>query len=104
VYREPDRQDAGARANIVRAHATALMVAGRVAERAGDRATADAHFLCAVALMEPHTPNETGYLICYTYAELLEARGKHEQAVMYYQAAADNRRRPPRNKGRRALR
>ena len=105
AYQALDRQDAGAHANVVRAHARALMAAGLVAERTGAPAGADAHFQQAVALMEPLTPNETGYEVCYTYADLLKARDDHKQAVYYYRLAAKHRRRPkPRSKGDRAVR
>lgn len=105
AYQVHDQQDAGAHANVIRAQARAQMVAGLVAERAGDPATADVHFQQAMARVEPLTPNETGYEVCYTYAELLKGRGDHEQAGVYYKKAARHRRRPkPRKQPDRVVR
>jgi transcriptional regulator with XRE-family HTH domain len=89
VYEQHARQgDLRAQANIVRTYAQALSVAGQVAERQGRTAEADTLFQQALALVNQTEYAETSYEIIFTYADLLGARGDHQQAAQYYRMAA----------------
>lgn len=85
--------DTQARAYAIRTRARALRVAGLAAEAQGQPAVADQHFGQAIELV--HEANdETARDIELAYAELLVARGAHEQASQHYRAALQRRARP----------
>ena len=79
--------DPAARSNMQRTYIRALRMAGRVAEAQGDRATADARFTTALDLARDAGLWEAAADLAYAYAELLTARGAHEQAGTYYRQA-----------------
>jgi tetratricopeptide (TPR) repeat protein len=83
--------DQQARANTVRTYARALSVAAGVAERQGDRAEADRLFQQALDLVNQTEYAETSYDITFAYADVLSARGQHQQAALHYRAAAQGR-------------
>lgn len=85
-------KDSQARAHAVRTYAYALSVQARVAEHQGDRPAADYLFQQALDLVNPSEYTETRHTITCTYADLLSARGEHQQAALYYRAAAQGRR------------
>lgn len=72
-------------------HARALQVAALVAERQDQPAQSDVWFRAALALVEHNGPRESAYEVLFSYAETLSARGAHEEAVRYYQAAVQHR-------------
>jgi tetratricopeptide (TPR) repeat protein len=83
--------DPQARANTVRTHARALSVAARVTERQGNQAEADRLFQQALDLVHQTEYAETSYEITFAYADVLSARGQHQQAALHYRAAAQGR-------------
>lgn len=95
-YREQAKQgDTMAQANTVRTYAQALRGMGLVAERRGEPADADRLFQQALDLVQQTEYTETTYEITFTYADLLSARGDHQQAAIYYRAAARGRQHHP---------
>jgi tetratricopeptide (TPR) repeat protein len=93
IFQQGRAADAQARANTTRTHARALRVAGLVAEAQGQPDVADARFAQAIELVHG-THDETARDIELAYAELLVARGAHEQASQHYRAALQRRARP----------
>jgi tetratricopeptide (TPR) repeat protein len=89
AYERPGDQQA--RANTVRTQARALSVAARVAERQGNQAEADRLFQQALDLVHQTEYAETSYDITFAYADVLSARGQHQQAALHYRAAAQGR-------------
>jgi tetratricopeptide (TPR) repeat protein len=83
--------DAQARTAAIRAYVRALRIAGLVEEQRGRPAKADTSFRRALALINDSVPAEIGSEIELTYAELLAARGAHEQASSHYRAAFRHR-------------
>jgi transcriptional regulator with XRE-family HTH domain len=79
--------DPAARSHMLRTYIRALRMAGRVAEAQGDPATADARFTTALDLARDAELWEAAADLAYAYAELLTARGAHEQAGTYYRQA-----------------
>ncbi len=79
--------DAAAQAATSRAYARALRMTGLVDERNGDPAAADQRFGRALDLLEPEGYTDTASEIELDYADLLAARGAHEQASAHYRAA-----------------
>lgn len=95
-YREPGRPgDKQARANTVRCYARALSAAASVAEQQGDPAEADRLFRQALDMVRQTEYAETSYEITFAYADVLSARGQHQQAAQYYRAAAQGRQYQP---------
>ena len=88
VYRRQAGQgDPAARSHNLRTYIRALRMAGRVAEAQGDPATADTRFTTALDLARDAGLWEAAADLGYAYAELLTARGAHEQAGTYYRQA-----------------
>jgi tetratricopeptide (TPR) repeat protein len=88
VYKAQAGQgDTAARSHMLRTYIRALRMAGRVAEAQGDPATADARFTTALDLARDAELWEAAADLAYAYAELLTARGAHEQAGTYYRQA-----------------
>jgi len=79
--------DPAARSHMLRTYIRALRMAGRVAETQGDLAAADARFTTALDLARDAELWEAAADLAYAYAELLTARGAHEQAGTYYRQA-----------------
>lgn len=77
-----------ARANATRTFAQALHIAAQVEERRGHAEAADTLFQEALDRIGQTTFYETAYQINFSYAETLEARGSHTQAMNYYRSAA----------------
>jgi transcriptional regulator with XRE-family HTH domain len=93
VFQHGRAGDAQARANTIRTYARALRVAGLVAEARQQAEVADQRFAQAIELV--HDSNdETARDIELAYADLLVARGAHEQASQHYRAALQRRARP----------
>ena len=82
----PKGGDALARTTTLAAVARALRVAGLVAEGRQQPAEADTLFRRALALVEPEH-GELGGEIEVAYAEVLAARGAHQQASAHFRAA-----------------
>ncbi len=93
VFQQGLSGDAQARANTTRTYTRALRVAGLVAEAQQQHAIADQHFAQAIELVR-EVNDETARDIELAYAELLVARGAHEQASKHYRAALQRRPRP----------
>jgi tetratricopeptide (TPR) repeat protein len=74
-------------AHTLRTYACALQLAGQVAAAQGDTPTADSRFAQALHLTEAAGLGETAAPLAYSYAEILAARGQHEQAAHYYRKA-----------------
>jgi tetratricopeptide (TPR) repeat protein len=79
------------RANTARVLMSALRVAGQVAEHEGRTAEADKLFQQAIDLVDQIGYGEPAYDIEFTYADVLTARGQHEQAAAHYRAALHHR-------------
>ena len=75
----------------------ALRTAGCVAEAQGDPTQADRLFQQALQLAAARTAGELAAELARSYAEVLAARGRHEEANHYYRQAVEQRR-PPRNR------
>ncbi len=91
---EPERAsgpDAAARAHMIRTRSQVLSAAGRVAERQGDPVGADRWFQQALEQVNQTEYAEIWHDITVTYADILSARGAHQQAAQYYRAAAYGR-------------
>jgi transcriptional regulator with XRE-family HTH domain len=93
IFQQGLAGDAQARANTVRTYARALRLAGLVAEAQGQPDVADQQFAQAVELVR-ETNDETARDIELAYADLLVARGAHEQASKHYRAALQRRPHP----------
>jgi tetratricopeptide (TPR) repeat protein len=93
IFQQGLAGDAQARANTVRTYARALRLAGLVAEAQGQPNVADQQFAQAVELVR-ETNDETARDIELAYADLLVARGAHEQASKHYRAALQRRAHP----------
>ena len=83
--------DNAARSSTLRTHLRALRTAGRVAEAQGDPARADQSFQEAIKLANDNAYQETATELAQGYAEVLAARGQHEQANLYYRQALQHR-------------
>jgi len=85
--------DSAARTSTLRTYLRALRTAGRVAEAQGDPARADRSFQQAIQLAGDNAHQATATELAQSYAEVLAARGQHEQANLYYRQALQHR--PP---------
>jgi len=81
------------RTRAARTSARALRISGLAEERRGNLKAADAAFERALALLADADAYETASEIELAYAELLVARGAHEQASSHYRAAFQHRQR-----------
>jgi tetratricopeptide (TPR) repeat protein len=93
VFQQGLAADAQARAHAIRTYARALRVAGLVAEAQGHPDVSDQRFAQAIDLVRD-APDETARDIELAYADLLVARGAHEQASQHYRAALQRRAHP----------
>lgn len=93
VFQQGLAGDAQAQANTIRTYARALRIAGLIAEARQQPDQADQHFSQAIQLVR-EASDETARDIELAYAELLVARGAHEQASQHYRAALQRRARP----------
>ena len=84
-------EGAPGRANAARVLIRALRVAGLVAEQEGRADEADKLFQQAIDLVEQIGYGDAAYDIEFAYADLLTARGRHEQAAAHYRAALHHR-------------
>jgi len=80
-------------AETVGVHLGALRTAGRVAEAQGDPTQADRLFQQALQIAAARTAGEPAAELAHSYAEVLAARGRHEEANHYYRQAFEQRRR-----------
>jgi len=85
--------DGVARTTTLRTLAHALRTAGLVEEQRGHAGDADSLFRRALDMLDAAGASEVGSDIELSYAELLAARGAHEQASAHYRAAFHHRQR-----------
>ena len=80
-----------AKATTVRTLARALRIAGLIEEQRGNTEVADKQFQRAIDLVGQSGHGETASEIELSYADVLGARGAHEQAAAHYRAAFQRR-------------
>lgn len=85
-----------ARGNAQRTHAEALKVAALIEEKRGNTGVADKLFNQAIDAIEQTSFDEAIYALMFSYAQVLEERGDHKQAMEYYRRAAQAHQRPSR--------
>src|SRR6185503_5145350 len=85
--RKPGKQDPPVRAGALRAYAQSLRIAGLIEERRGNRQGADTLFERALAAIDKAGGGAIAGEIELSYADVLAARGAHEQASLHYRAA-----------------
>ncbi len=84
------------RGNAQRTHAEALQVAALIEEKRGNTKEADRLFHQALEAIEQTPFEEAVYALTFSYAQVLEERGDHKQAMEYYRRAAQAHQRPSR--------
>lgn len=85
-----------ASSNAQRTHAEALQMAALIEEERGNTKEADRLFDMAIECIEQTPFEEAVYALTFSYAQLLEKRGEHKQAMEYYRRAAQAHQRPSR--------
>jgi tetratricopeptide (TPR) repeat protein len=85
-----------AQGNAHRTHAEALQVAALIEEKRGNNKDADRLFNQAIEAIEQTSFDEVIYGLTFSYAQVLEERGDHKQAMEYYRRAAQAHQRPSR--------
>lgn len=80
-------------ANAARTYCQALRMLGLLEEQLGQAAAADAAFVRALEVAHSTEYLESAASIHFDYAEVLAARGAHQQAAPHYQAAITSERR-----------
>jgi tetratricopeptide (TPR) repeat protein len=85
-----------AQGSAQRTYAEALQVAALIEEKRNNTKEADRLFNQAIEAIEQTSFDETIYSLTFSYAQVLEERGDHKQAMEYYRRAAQAHQRPSR--------
>jgi tetratricopeptide (TPR) repeat protein len=96
LVRQAQKGGKQARTSALRTHAQALHEAALIEERRHNAAEADRLFLEALKAIQQTGIDEAAYEINFSYAQVLEARDDHKQAMEYYRKAAELHARPAR--------
>ncbi len=96
LVREASKGSKQARSAAQRTHAQALHEAAMIEEKRHNTAEADRLFLEALKAIQQTGFDEVAYGINFSYAQILEARDDHKQAMEYYRKAAESHPRPAR--------
>lgn len=96
LRKESESTGKQAKGNAQRTHAEALQVAALIEEKRGNTAEADKLFDQAIDTIEQTPFDEAIYALTFSYAQVLEERGNHKQAMDYYRRAAQAHQKPSR--------
>lgn len=96
LVRQAQKGGKQARASANRTHAQALHEAALIEEKRHNTSEADRLFLEALKAIQQSGFDEAAYEINFSYAQALEARDDHKQAMEYYRKAAESHVRPTR--------